>query len=54
MSDNTCRHNVIDNRTLEFRENGTVPCDAALGGPNRRAGGGSRLDIIRDSFRKSP
>lgn len=53
---NMCRQNLIDNRTWEVRENGTMPCHEALAGPHGRAGvnGTTRLDIIRESFRKSP
>jgi hypothetical protein len=53
---NTCRQNLIDNRTGEVRENGSMPCNEALAtAAQRRAGstGATRLDIIRDSFRKS-
>jgi len=53
---NTCRQNLIDNRTWEVRENGTLPCHEALAAaPHRRAAGSgaTRLDIIRESFRKS-
>jgi len=53
---NTCRQNLIDNRTGEIRGNGTVPCNEALAGaPNRRSSGpgANRIDIIRESFRKS-
>jgi hypothetical protein len=52
----TCRQNLIDNRTWEVREGGAIPCEQALGGPYRRANSqsGTRLDIIRDSFRKAP
>jgi hypothetical protein len=53
---NTCRQNLIDNRTWEVRDNGTAPCNEVLGArPYRRSGAPtSRLDIIRESFRKSP
>lgn len=55
---NNCRLNTIDNRTWEVREEGTMHCrDAFATSPHRRAGnssgaGPTRLDIIRDSFRK--
>ena len=53
---NKCRQNLIDNRTWQVRENGTVPCDKALGASSSyRAGidSATRLGVIRDSFRKS-
>jgi hypothetical protein len=52
----TCRQNLIDNRTWEVRDNGTMPCHEALAAaPHRRSAGtgATRLDIIRESFRKS-
>jgi hypothetical protein len=51
---NDCRQNVIDNRTWEVRQGGTVPCNEARAGAHRGPGGApaTRLDIIRDSFRK--
>jgi len=53
---NNCRQNLIDNRTWQVRENGTVPCDKALGASSSRGVGidsATRLGVIRDSFRKS-
>jgi hypothetical protein len=52
---NTCRQNTIDNRTWQVREVGTMHCTEAFAGtPNRRTvtSGPTRLDIIRESFRK--
>jgi hypothetical protein len=50
-----CRQKEIDNATWRVREVGIVPCQQALatksgGGPGA---GGSRIDIIRQSFRKT-
>lgn len=52
---NYCRERTIDNSNWQIRENGWVDCATALA---RSAAGtgdkssGSRLDIIRESFRK--
>ena len=54
---NACRKNLIDNRTWRVREAGTVPCHQALAESRRRRSGiagRTRLDVIRESFRKSP
>ena len=54
---NACRQNTIDNRTWQVRQVGTMPCKEAFAGtPNRRSvpSGPTRLDIIRESFRKAP
>jgi hypothetical protein len=51
-----CRQNEIDNATWRVREIGTVSCPDALNGRSPgRAGAGpvTRLDIIRESFRKT-
>ena len=53
-----CRQNEIDNATWQVREIGIVSCREALSDQRRgRAGSGSsssrRIDIIRDSFRKT-
>ena len=53
---NTCRQNLIDNRTWQVREVGTVPCNEALAASAQRRPGAApatRFDIIRESFRKS-
>jgi len=53
---NTCRQNLIDNRTWQVREVGTVPCNEALAASAQRRSGAApatRFDIIRESFRKS-
>jgi len=48
-----CRQKTIDNRTWEIQDHGTAPCkDALAASAGRRSGGSSRMDIIRDSFRK--
>ncbi|HEY6254915.1 MAG TPA: hypothetical protein VIY51_03890 [Xanthobacteraceae bacterium] len=50
-----CRNRTIDNSTWQIRDNGWVDCEDALaksasGTDNR----GSRLDLIRQSFRGNP
>jgi hypothetical protein len=53
---NACRKNLIDNRTWRVWEGGTVPCDQALAKSRQlRSGSGAmtRLDVIRESFRRS-
>jgi len=53
---NSCRQNLIDNRTWQVREVGTVPCNEALAASAQRRSGAApatRFDIIRESFRKS-
>jgi hypothetical protein len=53
---NNCRRNTIDNRTWQVQERGTMHCTQAFAGsgPRRDIGAGpTRLDIIRESFRKS-
>jgi hypothetical protein len=48
-----CRQKTIDNRTWEIRDKGPVSCkDALAASAQRRPGGSSRMDVIRDSFRK--
>jgi hypothetical protein len=47
-----CRQKTIDNRTWEIQDQGTAPCKDALAASTGRRSGGSRMDIIRDSFRK--
>lgn len=49
-----CRQKEIDNATWRVRDIGVVPCQQALtatgGSPGAR---GSRIDVIRESFRKT-
>jgi hypothetical protein len=52
-SGDLCRERTIDNSTWQIRNKGWVDCDDALAkaaGLERRTSG-SRLDIIRESFR---
>jgi hypothetical protein len=49
-----CRQSVIDNRTGEIVSQAAVSCKEVLAASARGGGGGSRIDIIRDSFRGSP
>lgn len=52
----TCRESEIDNATWEIREIGEIPCRQALADRNDHGTAMStstRLDIIRESFRKS-
>jgi hypothetical protein len=54
-SGNYCRERTIDNSTWRIRDNGWVDCDTALAKAAANAGdksAGSRLDLIRQSFRK--
>jgi hypothetical protein len=50
-----CRQSEIDNATWRVRSIGTVPCHEALA-PKFRGHSASptRIDVIRDSFRKAP
>ena len=46
-----CRNRTIDNTTWQIRDNGWVDCDDALAKSAGTMATGSRLDIIRQSFR---
>jgi len=50
-----CSQRTIDNSTWQIREHGWVDCDAALAKANVESHPmGTRLDLIRDSFRGKP
>lgn len=52
---NYCRERTIDNSNWHIRDNGWVDCATALAKSAAAAGdknSGSRLDLIRESFRK--
>jgi hypothetical protein len=54
-SGDTCRQSEIDNATWQIRQVGEVPCQQALSAAARNdgPGAGTRIAIIRDSFRKA-
>jgi hypothetical protein len=55
---NLCRERIIDNSTWQIRNNGWVDCEEALAKAANSAAAirspGSRLDMIRESFRSRP
>jgi hypothetical protein len=53
---NDCRQREIDNATWRIRELGTIDCDSAFGTGTEtipREGSPSRVDVIRNGFRKN-
>lgn len=54
-SGDICRQSEIDNATWQIRKVGEVPCQQALSAAAHKdgPGAGTRIAIIRDSFRKS-
>ena len=49
-----CRNRMIDNSTWRIRDAGWVDCETALAKSAGAESTGSRLDLIRQSFRGSP
>jgi hypothetical protein len=53
-----CRQRVIDNATWRIKDQGPVDCEQALAkldnAQTNGRGSGSRVDIIREAFRKGP
>jgi hypothetical protein len=49
-----CRNRMIDNSTWRIRDAGWVDCDTALAKSAGAENTGSRLDLIRQSFRGNP
>ena len=49
-----CRQKTIDNRTWEIQDHGAISCKEALAASKRTTSrpGSTRIDVIRDSFRK--
>jgi predicted RecA/RadA family phage recombinase len=49
-----CRQKTIDNRTWAIQDHGAISCKEALAASKRAnsRGGSTRIDVIRDSFRK--
>lgn len=50
----SCIQRLIDNRTWQVRELGEMACDELLRAGVGRGSVETRLDAIRDSFRRSP
>jgi hypothetical protein len=48
-----CRNRTIDNSTWQIRDNGWVDCEEALAKSAGVEKPGSRLDLIRQSFRRN-